>query len=80
VEWVQAVGTGTVYSVTIAHRGAGDWASHTPFAIAYVELDEGPRVLTNIVGSDPAAIRVGDRVEAVFEPAGTTKVLRFRPV
>ena len=49
------------------------------YVIAYVELDEGPRVLTNIVGVDPEAVRVGDRVTAVFEPAGSTKVLRFTP-
>ena len=33
--------------------------------------------MTNIVGVDPEAVRIGDAVTAVFEPAGDTKVLRF---
>lgn len=80
VEWVAASGRGTVYSFTVNKRGQGPWADHAPYVIAYVQLDEGPRVLTNIVGVDPDQVRVGDAVTAVFEPAGATKVLRFTPV
>ncbi len=79
VEWVDASGRGTVYSFTVNQRGQGPWADHSPYVIAYVQLDEGPRVLTNIVGADPDQIRVGDAVTAVFEPAGATQVLRFTP-
>jgi uncharacterized OB-fold protein len=79
VDWVEASGRGTVYSFTVTHRGAGPWAEHAPYVIAYVELDEGPRVMTNIVDVDPDRVRIGDRVTAVFQPAGDTKVLRFRP-
>jgi uncharacterized OB-fold protein len=57
----------------------GPWSEHAPYVIAYVELEEGPRVLTNIVGADLDVLRVGDKVEAVFQPAGDTKVPRFRP-
>lgn len=79
VEWFDATGGGTIYSYTVSHRGMGPWASHAPYVIAYVELDEGPRVLTNIVGADPGQIKIGDRVRAVFEPAGTTNIVRFTP-
>jgi uncharacterized OB-fold protein len=79
VEWTSASGHGTVYSYTVSHRGPGPWADRAPYVIAYVELDEGPRVLTNLVGANPEAVRIGDRVTAVFEPAGATKVLRFTP-
>jgi len=77
VEWVPASGRGTIYSFTVNQRAAGAWAEFSPYVIAYVELDEGPRVLTNIVGVDPEEVRIGDAVTAIFEPAGTTKVLRF---
>jgi uncharacterized OB-fold protein len=80
IEWVPATGRGTIYSFTVTHRGAGQWAGRAPYVIAYVELEEGPRVLTNIVGVDPDAVRIGEAVTAVFEPAGTTKVLRFTVV
>jgi uncharacterized OB-fold protein len=77
VEWYEASGRGTVYSFTVAFRGPGPWSAHVPYVIAYVELEEGPRVLTNLVGIDPETVRIGDPVRAVFEPAGATKVLRF---
>jgi uncharacterized OB-fold protein len=77
VEWIEASGHGTVYSFTVVQRGAGPWAAYAPYVVAYVELDEGPRVMTNIVGTDPDAVHIGDSVTAIFEPAETTKVLRF---
>ena len=79
IEWFDAAGTGTVYTYTVSHRGMGPWADHAPYVIAYVELDEGPRILTNIVGAEPGSVRIGDRVRAVFEPAGPTNVVRFTP-
>lgn len=79
IEWVPGSGRGTVYSFTVNPRGFGRWAEVTPYAIAYVELEEGPRVLTNIVGTDPESVHIGQAVTAVFEPAETTRVLRFTP-
>ena len=79
VEWVPASGRGTVYSFTVSQRGMGPWAEHAPYVIAYVELEDGPRVLTNIVGADPDEVRIGDAVTAVFQPAGSHQVLRFTP-
>jgi uncharacterized OB-fold protein len=79
IEWVPASGRGAVYSFTINHRAFGPWTDFAPYVIAYVELEEGPRVLTNIVGTDPGSVRIGQSVEAVFEPAGPTRLLRFRP-
>ena len=40
---------------------------HAPYVIAYVELDEGPRVMTNIVSADPETVTVGAPVQVVFE-------------
>jgi uncharacterized OB-fold protein len=79
VEWTEASGKGAVYSFTVTYRGSGPWAEEAPYVVAYVQLDEGPRVLTNIVGVDPETVRIGDPVTAVFELAGSTKVLRFTP-
>lgn len=60
-DWVPARGTGTVYTYSTMHRGVP-----APYTIAYVTLDEGVTVLTNLVDCDPAAIRIGQRVKAVF--------------
>lgn len=72
--WRQASGRGTVYSWTIMRRAP------QPYTLAYVELDEGPRMLTNLVGFDPDAIEIGAAVEVVFEPTeGGPPVPMFRP-
>jgi uncharacterized OB-fold protein len=78
--WIQAAGHGTIYSFAITRRGQGAYASAAPYVLAYVELDEGPRMMTNIVDCDPDALRIGDSVEVVFHDTGAGAALpRFRP-
>jgi hypothetical protein len=83
---VAVSGRGTVYSFTVMRRGAGPFRSVAPYVVAYVELDEGPRVMTNVVGTDPERLAVGDVVEVVFEPIVVDgapvadTIPRFRPV
>ncbi|HZU71322.1 MAG TPA: Zn-ribbon domain-containing OB-fold protein [Acidimicrobiales bacterium] len=80
VSWVRASGRGTVYSFTIVRRGPGPYGAASPFVLAYVELEEGPRVMTNVVGCDPEAVEVGMPVEVVFHDTGEgTALFRFRP-
>ncbi|MFP5257024.1 MAG: Zn-ribbon domain-containing OB-fold protein [Acidimicrobiia bacterium] len=88
VTWTALSGRGTVYARTLLHKAMGPWQAAAPYVIAYVELDEGPRVLTNVVTDDPASVQIGDPVEAVFVPVDRrdgdpdpeiTTLLRFRP-
>ena len=81
LEWFEATGRGTVYSYTVIRRGAAPpYAGGEPYVLAYVELDEGPRVMTNIVDCDPESVSVGDAVQAVFHDTGEGSALvRFRP-
>ncbi len=79
VTWFEASGRGTVYSFTINRRGQGDYRD-LAYVLAYVELEEGPRMLTNIVGCDVQDVRVGQKVEVVFHPTSAAAALpRFRP-
>jgi hypothetical protein len=78
-EWFEASGFGTIYSYTINRRGDGDYKDASPYVLAYVELDEGPRLLTNIVEVDPSGVAIGDPVEVVFDPVGDVALYRFRP-
>ena len=48
-------------------RAAEPYNRSVPYVVAYVELAEGPRVLTNIVECDPESVRIGQRVRARFE-------------
>ncbi|WBV42806.1 Zn-ribbon domain-containing OB-fold protein [Pseudoroseomonas cervicalis] len=59
VEWIEVSGEGTVYSFSIMR-------AKTPYAIAYVELAEGPRMMTNIVGCDFDAVKIGMKVKLAF--------------
>lgn len=64
--WIEASGDGVVYSYSVAEAVDG-WPEHgLPLIVAYVELAEGPRVMTNIVDCDPRAVSVGDPVSATF--------------
>ncbi len=76
-----ASGEGTVYSFSVVHRGAGEYRGCEPYVVAYVELDEGPRILTNVVGGDPDSLVIGARVRMVFErgPDGSA-LYRFTTV
>lgn len=81
VYWWEASGRGSVYSFTVVRRTDGPYAGAVPYVLAYVELEDGPRLMTNIVGLDePESLEVGQPVEAVFEVGGEgPPMLRFRP-
>jgi uncharacterized OB-fold protein len=80
VTWFEASGRAVVYTHTTVRKGVGPYAKVGPYVLAYVELEEGPRILTNIVGIDPGEVRCGMPVVAVFDPAGDGEaVVRFRP-
>jgi uncharacterized OB-fold protein len=79
VEWIQASGKGTIYSYTVNRRGQADYRDLT-YVLAYVQLEEGPRMLTNIVDCDPDSVKVGQAVEVVFHKTSAEASLpRFRP-
>jgi uncharacterized OB-fold protein len=68
VEWTDATGLGTVYSYTVIRQNPSRSFRHLlPFVVALVDLDEGPRLMTNIVGCEPEEVAVGARVRVRFE-------------
>ena len=72
--------TGTVYSFTVVRKGKGAFQDAGPFVIAYVELADGPRIMTNIVDCDIDLLHIGMPVEMVFHDTGEGSALyRFRP-
>jgi uncharacterized OB-fold protein len=69
VEWVEASGKGQIYSYTIIRQNfQRPFKDMVPYVVALVDLDEGPRVMTNIVDCDPEVVSIGQRVRARFEP------------
>ena len=82
--WCQVPGTGAVYTYTIVHRAMiPSLAARLPYVVIVVELDDGggARLASNLVEADPSRVRVGMRVEVVWEDMGPTlAVPRFRPL
>jgi len=73
-EWQQASGRGSIYSWSVMRR------AEVPYAIAYVTLEEGVTMMTNIVDCDLDGIRIGQRVRVVFKPTeGGPPVPAFTP-
>jgi uncharacterized OB-fold protein len=72
--WQDALGSGTVYSFST--MGQGDAA----YTLAFVTLDEGVTLMSNLVDCDPAQVRIGDRVRVLFKPSqGGHAVPMFTP-
>lgn len=67
LEHFVASGRGTVYSCTVTHQnGVPAFRDACPYVLAYVDLEEGPRLMTNVVGCDPEAVSIGMAVRADF--------------
>ena len=69
MSWQTMSGRGTVWTFTEVHVPFYDdtWADDVPYVVAVIELDEGPRLLANLVEPDMDRLVIGDRVEATFE-------------
>jgi len=79
--WREASGRGTVHSFSIVHRAAfPEFQANAPYVIALIDLEEGPRMMTNIVGDDALEVEIDDAVEVCFEARGRegAKVPQFR--
>jgi uncharacterized OB-fold protein len=73
-EWLQAAGTGTVYSFSTMGKG------EAACTLAFVTLDEGVTLMTNLVDCDPATVSIGQPVRVVFKPSdGGHAVPMFTP-
>ncbi|MBR9762445.1 MAG: Zn-ribbon domain-containing OB-fold protein [Rhodobacteraceae bacterium] len=66
--WVDASGQATIHALTTVHRTGPAFREDVPFAVALVELAEGPRMMTRILSEQPEALRIGDAVQVTFVP------------
>lgn len=82
LEWIKCSGKGTVYTYTATYQNQSAGFRNTlPYIMAYVELEEGVRMLTNIVDCTPEEVSIGMPVEVAFEDATPEiSIPLFRPV
>jgi uncharacterized OB-fold protein len=81
IEHFVASGRGTVYTYTITNQNqAPGFREAVPYVLAYVELEEGVRLLTNVIGCEPERVEIGLPVVVDFTPPeGEIAIPRFRP-
>jgi uncharacterized protein len=86
IAWTPMSGKGEVYSFTVIRQVVGRAASKAfepdiPYVVAWVDLDEGPRMITNIVGCAVEEVKLGMKVSVTFEQASREVWLpKFKPL
>ena len=82
VEWVKTSGRAKVLSFTIIYRPVTQaFAGNVPYVVALVTLDEGPQMMTNIVGCEPEKVNIGMPVQVTFDDwTEEISVPKFKPV
>jgi uncharacterized OB-fold protein len=80
VTWERASGKAKLASFVIVHRPSPGYEADAPYVIALAELEEGPRMMTNLPGApaDPAALRIGAPLTVTFEERGDMVIPQFR--
>lgn len=68
-EWKAVSGHGTVHSSIVFHQVYNQaFAPDVPYNVSLIQLAEGPRMISNVVGLPPSDVKVGDAVRVVFDP------------
>ena len=81
IEWFDASGDATLFSYVIHHRPLPFWENEEPRSVAIVELAEGPRLISTVVGCEqtPDALLIDMPLQATFVPYDGITVLAFEP-
>ena len=80
LSWAEAEPRGTVHSFTVVHRApSAAFKEDVPYVLALVDLADGFRMMMNVVGCDPDAVRIGMPVRIVFEDRAGQKIPQATP-
>jgi uncharacterized OB-fold protein len=86
LEWTDLSGRGSIYSFTVIRQVVGGPAAKAfepdiPYVVAWIDLAEGPRLVSNVVDCPVEAVTIGMPVEVVFEQASPEVWLpKFKPL
>jgi hypothetical protein len=80
-KWTDLSGRGEVFSYIVFYQLYNKaFEKDIPYNVALVQLEEGPRMYSNVVGADNDAVKVGDKLEVVFDPVTPEVTIpRFKP-
>lgn len=80
LQWRDASGRGTVASFIVVHKpGHPAFVEDTPYVVALIDLQEGPRMLSNVVGCAPDKVRIGMAVRVHWVEQGGEVLPKFIP-
>ena len=79
LEWRASSGRGVLYSYTLVHVPAPGFEDRVPYLIGLVELDEGVRIVANLVGVGADDVRIGMPMRVTWEPLGDGNYYAFEP-
>ena len=80
IGWIEASGKGRLHTYAVQHRAFGGWAEEVPYVTAFIDLDEGDRMMTVLRGVDatkPEEIKIGSLVRVEFEQADDETFIPF---
>ncbi|UCD56377.1 MAG: OB-fold domain-containing protein [Candidatus Hydrogenedentota bacterium] len=82
IEWIEASGKGAIHTFSVVQRPPGaSFTEDIPYVVAIIDVDEGPRMISNMVEIAPEDMRVGMPVRVVFENITDDIALpKFRPM
>lgn len=76
LKWIDSTGKGKVETFTIVRRAPLPvYKDRVPYVVASIIMDEGPRMITNIVGDTALDAQIGDAVTVAFEPSTEGDIL-----
>jgi len=80
LRWETSKGEGTVYSFTVIRQiGHPAFRAMAPYVVALIDLDEGFRMLSNVVGVDVSQVKIGERVRVTWEDYDEVSLPLFTP-
>lgn len=82
IEWKEASGNGTVHSFSIVYRPLSkEFSPDVPYVVALIDLDEGVRMMSNIIECPLDEIHIGMKVQVIYEESHDGKVIpKFRSI
>jgi hypothetical protein len=79
LEWRETSGKGTLYSYTVCHVPGAGFEERVPYVVGCIELNEGVRMVANLVGVGPQDAKIGMPMRVTWEPVGDTNYYAFEP-
>ena len=81
LSWRASAGEGSIYTYSVVRQTYHPaFKALLPYIVAWIDLDEGFRMMSNVVGIEPEAVRVGQRVHVQWEDSGEVALPLFTPV